>query len=515
MKIVTSEQMRRLDAMTIAHHVSGEALMERAGSGIFRELQAFVQRLNPRHARRFLIVAGKGNNGGDGFVIARHLAEQTAAPVIVVAVCGKEALPSDAKTNAMRLPPRAEFVVAARIPGDYLVEGTVIVDALLGTGVRGPLREPYRALIQQINDSALPVIAVDLPSGVNADDGTVPTVAVQADLTVTVGLPKIGLFIGEGLKHRGLLRFVDIGIPQSYIGDLAGTIRAVLPPDVRPFLGRLSFAAHKTTMGKILVLGGSRSYPGAPLLSGSAALRAGAGLVTVGFPLSAGEQIQPKDHALILRPIDDAGKGYFSPLPPENITELTQDQDVIVVGPGIGRAPETIDWVKQLLATDKPVVLDADGLFALSRDPSMLPRAETTVITPHEGEFRRIAVSLGEGALLSKTRTTQAQGMAQALGCYVILKGPATVIASPQGDVSLNSTGTAALATGGTGDVLTGVIAGFMGQTSGDDVMKALEAAVFIHGLASELAPRGMRNLIADDLMALLGKAMTEVSPFA
>ncbi len=328
-----------------------------------------------------------------------------------------------------------------------------------------------------------------------------------------MGLPKAGLFMGAGLELSGRLRCVGIGLAAALVAAAPSAGEAVFAADVAPLIRRLPKSAHKGTMGTVLVVGGSSGYPGAPLLAGLGALRFGAGLVTVAYPASIGPTLRAPACGLILAPVADGGCGYHHDPAGNGLAALAASRQVLAIGPGLGRNPATLDAVRDLLATDRPVVLDADGLHVLARHPTALPRAATTVLTPHPGEFRRLAEALGLADVLAADRATQARTLAQRLGAWVVLKGAATVIAAPDGTTRYNSSGCPALATGGSGDVLTGVLAAALCQCPA--VGDAVALAVFGHGLAGELAPHSQRALIADDLPALLGPALTELSPHA
>ena len=504
--------MRRLDAETIAAGTPGEVLMERAGQGTFQEILEFCARLPLIHYQRFLILTGKGNNGGDGHVIARYLAED-AFEVTVLSVCEKELLQGDALLNAERLPEAVNFVAAPDRFAEYLQPGTIVVDALLGTGISGPVKDPYAAMINAVNASGLPVVAVDIPSGLNADTGEAGQATIVADLTVTMALPKTGLILGDAAEHTGALRCVDIGILPELVASAEASFEAVLKQDVRPYLSRLPHTAHKGDLGRVLLVGASRRYPGALMLAGLGCLRCGGGLVTAAFPEAARAQLGPRPNALIQAPIPDGGKGFHNAAGQDALVELAEDQDVLALGPGLGREPESLDLIQKLLKTPKPAVLDADGLSVFERHPDVLPRAAPTVITPHPGEMQRVCQAVGAAELRQQDRLTQAKELAQRLQAYVVLKGAFSVIAGPDGRVAVNTSGTPALATGGSGDVLTGMVAAFLCQL--EDPFAAIETAGFIHGYAAELRPDAARSLVADDLPELIGEAMQQISPLA
>ncbi len=513
MKTVTAQHMRELDQETIESGTSGEILMERAGIGAAVEILEFVENLNPKHVEHFVILAGKGNNGGDGYVIARLLCDCTDYKISVLSMSEPSDLKGDAKVNAEMLPPEVEHQVCTRIDEHLLSDSVIFIDCLLGTGISGEVKEPYLSIIDQVNSSGRPVISIDVPSGIDADSGSVANAAIVADLTVTIGLPKTGLFQGQGLHNSGQLRLVDIGIPANFIERKPAAFDSIFHRDIRPLFQRLPKTVHKGGMGRILVIGGSDSFPGAPLLSATGALRAGGGLVTVAYPKSIAPMIHPTANALILHPTDDQGAGYHTPLPATSFHALIDNKDVIAIGPGLGTHEKSQELVDSILSTSKTIILDADAFLTLKKNTDCFPRTGTTVLTPHPGEMIRLLSYLNLSIPPDADRITQATSLASRLNAYIVLKGAATVIAGPSGEVAVNSSGCAALASGGTGDVLTGVIAAFLCQF--ENYFDALKCAVFVHGLAAELAPYGMRNLIADDLLTLIGLAMSDLSPFA
>ncbi len=513
MKIVTGKQMQALDRRTIDGGVSGDLLMERAGIGAFEALLEFIEPLPYAHRHRVVVINGKGNNGGDGYVVARLLAERTGYEAVVYSTCQPDELQGDAKLNADRLP--LPINVCDRLPDDALRPGTVVLDCLLGTGISGPVREPYATIIGQIKESHLPVVAMDIPSGVDADTGAVAAIAVHADLTITMALPKIGLLRGDGARLCGRLRCVDIGIPATFVDDIDidFAAEATLAADVRPLICRLPSATHKGDMGRILIVGGSADYPGAPMLAGAGALRAGGGLVTVACPRSIGPVLAPQDNALIRKLIDDDGRGTHGPLEAAEFADLTADKSVIAVGPGLGGGDAALGLVRDLLGTDKPVVLDADALQACSDCGDRLKTRAVTVLTPHPGEMARLIASCGFAGLDSADRESQASTVAKELNAIVVLKGHRTIVAAPDGRIFINTSGTPALATGGSGDVLCGVIAAVLCQC--DNPVAAVRLAVFVHGLAAELSLNGMRGTTADDQPQLIAHAVQQLSPLA
>lgn len=514
MKVVCTEVMRSLDAATIAAGIPGDVLMERAGRGSFAALEEYLKLLPECHRKRILVLAGKGNNGGDGFVVAR-LAAEAGYQVCIDSVCGIDGLTGDCLTHAQRMPSTVEWEDCdGSLPSHHLQAGTVVVDALLGTGIKGHLRQPYSDWIARVNESQLSVVALDIPSGLNGDTGQCAGDAIIADLTVTMGLPKSGLFRGEGLLRSGRLRCVDIGLLPGLVEEAAADFETVTAEDVRPLLGRRPAAGHKGTFGRVLTIGGASEYTGAPILAAEAALRAGAGLSTVVLPQSILGRHDRGTRALIVRGANDSGTGVLSGACMADLRTFADQTDALVAGPGLTRAPGVGQLVGELLAWDCPKVLDADALIALSREKALLggKRGET-VLTPHPGEMLALLEGFDLKHLAGEERSEQALQLAGKTGCYVVLKGRGTVLAAPDGRWAVNSSGGSALATGGTGDVLAGLMGGFLGQ--GLPVWDAIRLAVFVHGRAGELSLVGDRALIADDLLTLIGPAMRLISPLS
>ena len=491
--------------------------MERAGFGAFNEIILFAKTLDPIHVKHFVILAGKGNNGGDGYVIARYLSEKTEYRVSVISICPVNDLTGDALLNANRLSNRVDFTVADHISEKLLAdEGIIYIDCLLGTGVYGSMRKPFKTMVDQMNGSGNPIIAIDVPSGVNADDGSISNAAVCADMTITMGLPKKGIFLGAGADLSGRIRVIDIGIPKQFVDEEVCEFEAIGEVEARRFLSRLPKSVHKGTMGRILVIAGSASFPGAAILTGLGALRSGGGLVTVAYPKSISGILKPKENALILKPFNDDGLGYHIIENEKNFEEILNSFDIIAVGPGLGTEERTGDMVAKILQSDMPVVVDADALNALSRDWNVFPRKAPTVLTPHPGELNRLLKRFGFQELIDQTRIEQATAVAKFVQGYVVLKGPATVVAGYSGEIFVNMSGSPALATGGTGDVLTGIITALICQGGvGKGIIEAIICAVFLHGRAAEITANGMRHFIADDLLLALGPAMKSLSPFA
>lgn len=511
MKAVSGTQMHELDQRTIREcGISGEHLMNTAGllaGGIILDWLTETGLGNPMP--KIAVLAGKGNNGGDAFVVAKLLSDM-GYPVSLHCISHESRLSGDALTMFQRLPMNLRCDVSYSLSKNDLADSrTVVIDGLLGTGFRGSLREPYRAWCAAVNHSGQPVIALDIPSGLDADSGKADPDAVIADLTVTMAAPKTGMFSAAGIHCTGLLRTVDIGIPADFYSELPDTQDCTGAPDVKNFLKREDFDAHKYTRGHLFIAGGSRLYPGAPLLSSEAALRSGAGLVSCCLPEQA-EIYASVPKALIVRRLPGK-RGFFSSESAERLLPLLDKAGAMVIGPGIGNEPGCADFVERLLPLELPLVLDADALNLLSRHPEWVrllqARHHATVLTPHAGELKRLTDMLNLPSEDS-SRSAQAVSAAGKLNAYVVSKGARTLIAAPDGRCSVNLSGCPALATAGTGDLLAGMTGAFL-LNRNLDVFDAVRTAVFLHGAAAELAaPIGSRGWIADDFPAWIGPAM-------
>ncbi|HBC85376.1 MAG TPA: hypothetical protein DCZ94_00320 [Lentisphaeria bacterium] len=512
MKTVTSDQMRELDRLTIESGTPGKILMERAGEGATCHILEFISTLHPSHVRRFVILAGKGNNGGDAYVVARLLSEKTSLPVKIFSTCSSNELSGDAKLNAGRIPEGISCEFRSEMNKKDFSDGDIIIDGLLGTGISGLLRKPYKQWIEAVNASGKPVISLDIPSGLNGDDGSTAGAVIKADLTISIGLPKRGLFEGSGTESCGRLRHVDIGIPLKFTGKISSDIDAIFAQDMKHFLGRLEMNSHKGSRGHVLVIGGSRKYRGAPFLSGLSALRSGAGLATVATPENV--HAVPKTLSLIVRKISDDGTGYFTASSLPELLGLIKKSDSLAIGPGMSDESSVKEMLLSAGNFEKPAVFDADALNIISKQPSIiLKRKFPSVLTPHPGEMKRLLAGFGLAKLVDADRLLQARSLAEKTNSVIVLKGHRTVIASKKCTPAVNTSGSPALSTAGSGDVLSGMIASFIAQ--GFSPFAASVFAVFIHGLAGENGKFGNRGLIADDLPALIPVTMKKISPFA
>jgi len=510
MKLLSAEQMRELDRQTIEEiGLPGAVLMENAGRAAAALLQQRYAQLAPGPV---LILAGRGNNGGDGFVIARHLLN--AGWQVETLLLGEVAkVAGDAAINLQVLLHSAGMVHEIHDEQELqdrltsLPAPVLLVDALFGTGLNAPVRGLAAQFIAWANDSGLPVLAVDIPSGIDATSGRVLGTAVRAELTASFGFAKLGQLLYPGADHVGELQIIDIGIPRVLgealqpVATLLGCEAAAQLLPVRPRAG------HKGSFGHLLVVGGSRGKSGAALLAGAAGLRSGAGLVTLAVPASEQQAVAARFPELMIEPLP-AADGGLAREAAETLRELAQGKQALVVGPGLGRSPVAWELIREQTARwQAPLVLDADALNALEGGLELLAKrsAGTTVLTPHPGEMARLcALSVAE---VEADRPGLARDFARRHQVVLVLKGARTLIASPDGKLLVNATGNPLLATGGTGDVLAGMIGSLLAQ--GVPAADAAALGAYWHGNAADrlVARFGDAGLLAGDLLAELPAA--------
>ncbi|MBI4043018.1 MAG: NAD(P)H-hydrate dehydratase [Deltaproteobacteria bacterium] len=511
---VSSKAMKELDAFTTARYgIPPAVLMERAGlesaAWILRRCRSLLN-----DGKSVLILAGKGNNGGDGAVIARELHRKGVAVQVVLAA-SLDSLSGLPKEEFRALSELSIPVYECKQKDDFArVEElfdrcAVVIDALLGIGLASPVRSPLRELIERVNErcsgrsNRCPVISVDLPSGLDADRGIPCGMAISADVTLTMGLPKVGLLTTPGKEYAGEIVVIDIGIPLELIRTEMerNKIRHewLLSEDAADLIPERSPGIHKGEAGKVLVLGGSEGKLGAAAMTAEAALRIGAGLVRL---------LTAKEGALALDA--ELREVMVEPFPErkEELTRVIKEHDGVAIGPGLGKSEQAkrlLSWVLEM--SPVPVVIDADGINLVAESLVLLKKAKgPLVLTPHPGEMARLLKTDIEE--IQMNRLEVAEKFARKYRCTLVLKGNGTVIAHPDGTVQINSTGGPHLATVGTGDVLTGVIAGLIAQ--GASPGDAASLGVFVHGYAADLksAEIGDRGLLATDLLALLPKAL-------
>ncbi len=503
MKLLTAAQMRELDRKAIEDvGIPGVVLMENAG-------RAAAELLHRHYANLFpgplLILAGKGNNGGDGYVMARHLINW-GWQVRTLVLAPAEAIGGDAAVNLAALrqmqgmisfaPDEAHLVEALAAEGDV----RLLVDALFGTGLSSEVRGHYARAIDWINDSKLPVLAVDIPSGIDATSGQLLGKAVRSDMTVSFACLKLGQVLYPGFEFCGRLETVDIGMPSALLAAaddvvLVDTVVAASLLPVRPATG------HKGTFGHLLVVAGSAGKTGAAALTAEGGMRIGSGLVTLACPASTQEVLAIKLTEVMTTALAEVD-GVLSLQALDPVRLLWSDKNALAIGPGIGQAEETCALVRRLIhECPLPMVIDADGLNALGPRPEFLRQSSQlkAVLTPHPGEMARLTgTSVAE---VEADRVGVARRFAVDYGVTLVLKGAKTVIAFPDGRVRINSSGNPGMASGGMGDALTGIIGGLLAQGLAPN--EAAVLGVYLHGLAADrLVDRfGTAGLMATDLL--------------
>ncbi|HTC87722.1 MAG TPA: NAD(P)H-hydrate dehydratase [Bryobacteraceae bacterium] len=511
MKVLTAAQMREVDRRTAELGIPNIILMENAGQRVVEFLE---REYAPLAKHRIVVVCGKGNNGGDGLVVARQLFTR-AKPKWLRVVLGAEPdqMQGDALEN-YRMLKAVGCPVWPKIT-EEMRTATVVVDAVLGTGVEGAAKGKPAELIEGINKGFLSadVVAVDVPSGAASDSGEVAGVAVQAKHTVTFTAPKPCLVLSPACELAGKVHVAPIGSPpELYQGDSNILLSASEAADFAPLFRPRSSDSNKGLYGHVLVIAGGRGKTGAAAMAGIAALRAGAGLCTVASAASAISSIASYAPEIMTEPLAETDAGSIAMRAPDDpaLAAITEKKTVIAIGPGMGQHPETVQFIRRFVQeSTTPMVVDADALNALAGQRSRFegPR----IFTPHPGEMSRLTgKTIPE---IQADRIGTARAFATEHGVYLVLKGNRSVIAFPDGPVWINPTGSPAMSTGGTGDVLTGLIAGLVAQFP-DQLENALLAAVYLHGRAGELGAEtlGEKSLIATDLFEFLPEAMREIA---
>lgn len=524
MKLVTGQEMKILDQQAAEScGVPGIVLMEHASKAVADLAMEFLDaescseflagEIKPRRA---VVLCGKGNNGGDGFGAARWLLSygvQVKALLI-------NAVPDDVQGDAAR-----ELAMYLKAGGEVdsvlddadaelaevmCLKADCLIDAMLGTGFYGELGGLYKTMCRIINKTGVPVLAVDVPTGVNADNGQMGDDAVRADATVTMGLVKSGLLLYPGRENVGSLHLANIGFPQPLLDECSSKKYLLTDKIVRSLLPIRKGNAHKGDAGRVVVAAGSPGYTGAAALASFAAVKAGSGLVSLVTPLSSQKLLATKLTEVMVHGLLERMPGVLGGGAAAEILQRANDADVLAIGPGLGTSESTMEVVREVLSkAEVPVVIDADALTAL-KDHTDILNAMTApkVLTPHPGEMARLTGK--NAAEIDQDRINIAAKYAAEWNAVLVLKGAPTVIGCPDGSVYVNSTGTSAMATGGSGDVLTGVIASLCGQ--GISLQEAALCGVYLHGLAGEYAADGSIGIAAGEISLRLGEArsMTE-----
>jgi hydroxyethylthiazole kinase-like uncharacterized protein yjeF len=515
MRVLNARQMRAVDRQTIDDlGLPSIVLMENAGRQVVAAMEALVDDLD---ARRIAVLCGTGSNGGDGFVVARAL-HQRAIDVAVYVIGSLADVRGDARLNLELIGRLGLSIVeivdaqAWELHGSQVTAAEVIVDAIVGTGLNRALTGLHETVVADVNAGEATVVAVDLPSGLSADSAELIGPVLEADITVTLAAPKVPLVLPPAEHVAGDVVIADIGIPLAFVAAVEGPqLHLLTRESVRALIQPRAADAHKGDAGRVLIVAGSRGKTGAAVLSARGALRGGAGLVTVATPASGQPIVASQGVEFMTAPLAETAEGTCDGAAVDQILAL--DADVVAIGPGLGTGPAVTSVVRDLLERcEQPLVVDADALNACAGDAGVLRGREgrPVVITPHPGEMARL---LGcSVADVQANRVGLAMELATTHQIYVVLKGYRTVIATPAGAVYVNPTGSPGMATGGTGDVLTGMIAAWIGQLL--DPEAACRIAVYVHGAAGELsdADEGEVAMTAGDLVAHIGEALLELT---
>jgi NAD(P)H-hydrate epimerase len=515
MRVLNTQQMREADRRTIDEiGIPSVVLMENAGRQAVAAMEAAFEGLSDS---RVGVLCGRGNNGGDGFVVARTLV-QRGVETIVFLLGSVSEVRGDARTNLEVLGRLGLTVVEITDAQEWelhfteVAECDLIVDALLGTGFHGQLTGLLETVVADVNDLSIPVIAIDLPTGLSADTHETDGQAIVASMTVTLAAPKIPLVLPPADRHAGDLVIADIGIPLPLLDEVEGPYVELLTRErMRELVAVRAAESHKGDFGRVLIVAGSSGKTGAAHLAALGALRSGAGLVTVATPKSCVGVIASMQPEYMTVGLDETPEGTIDFAALDRVLEIKTD--VIAVGPGIGTAPSTAAFVQGLVErTGVPLVLDADALNAFSGDPDRLVARDGVemIVTPHPGEMARLVNKTVEE--VQRDRLDIARDFAASHRLHVVLKGHRTIVAGPENRAFINLTGNAGMATGGTGDVLTGMVAAWFAQLL--DPEAACKIAVYLHGTAGDLAEgeEGEVSLIATDLVAHMGEAIIQLT---
>lgn len=475
-------------------------LIENAGRAVAEEACAF---LGGAARKRIVLLCGKGNNGGDGLAALRFLSRFGASCSLILTAepeqMGKAAQAELVMTEGFAFP----RFVWEKEPQKALAsarQADLLLDGLVGTSFHGSLREPILSFVRALKELTVPILAIDLPSGVDADTGKA-ALALKADLTVTMVAPKPGLYLYPGALYAGAVKVHTIGTPKQVEEEAKSTMTLLDDAFVAPLLPHRPKNAHKGTNGRIALVAGSRGYIGAAELVSKAAVRAGGGLVTVYTEQAAWEPLAIKSTEVMVK--------TFDPLDVEASVQELLSSDVVAIGPGLGKAPETVRFVRSLVQQlPMPLVIDADGLNALAGEDALLLRLPNKILTPHPGEMARL-LGIPTADVLDDPIQCARLG-AKRWNAIVVLKCAPTLIALPNGELFVNSTGNEGMATGGSGDVLTGTVAGLLGQVH--TASAAALSGVYVHGLAGDLAKgEGTVGMKAGDLLDKLPSAIQKV----
>ena len=513
MKVVTSQQMREIDRKAIEeNNLSGLILMENAGLRIFQNLKKIYADLR---LKKIIIFAGSGNNGGDGFVVARHLYNYgVKVKVFLLAPFNK--IKGEAGENLNIIDKMGvELIETETTKFEEIQEAVqnydLIIDAILGTGLQGRVTGLKAKIIDLVNVAGKEVVAIDVPSGLDADTGKLEGPCIKATHTITLALPKIGLLLFPGASYAGKVTVEDIGIPSCLLKNNKIKTNMVTREIVKSLLPFRATYSHKGSFGKVLILAGSVGMTGAAYLASEAAMRSGAGIVVLGIPRSLNPIMEVKLTEVMTLPLAETEKQSLGEDVEETILKLMKDFSVLGMGPGISLELETQRLVRKIIEKSNiPLVVDADAIYAISKDTNILKKIKVPmVITPHPGEMAKLVNKDTDYILNNQLDITRE--IAQEFGIVVVLKGARTIIANKEGEAYINVGDNSGMATGGSGDVLTGIICSLIAQ--GANNFSAAIAGVYIHSLAGDLARdiKGERGMIAGDILSQVPQAFLNI----
>ena len=517
MFVLTPESIKKLDSIAINQlGIPGIVLMENAANGIIKGIYEFYGKR--KLIGSVLIVAGKGNNAGDGFATARKLYND-GWRVNVLLLFSENEISGEAKVNLNIL--KHLKVSIYNFSGltddeakDLIAENDLLIDAIFGTGFKGKIKGRTKKAVQWINEYGNDIIAIDVPSGVNATTGEVDGEAVNSDATITMAYPKTGFFFYPGREYVGDLKIVNIGIPSDVLQNEDIAFMVMEKDIAEELIPKRHSDSHKGTYGKVLTIAGSRGYTGAATLTSLSALIAGCGLSYLACPSSLNPIFEQKLTEVITIPVEDKGKGRFIPESISGIMNVMEDMDIIIIGPGLSRNEETEKFEIELLQQipqDKPIVIDADGINNLKGHLDILKALKNNIVlTPHLGEFSRLTgISIED---IRKNMLKVVKDFVEEYNVVLVLKSATTVISSRRGTF-VNTTGSSGLASGGTGDVLTGLIGGFLAQNVDTDTTIIASIASYIHGRAGQMCAeeKTSYSMIAGDLLEYIPKVIKEI----
>ncbi len=512
MKILNSSQMREVDRKAINElGIPGVVLMENAGRFAFEEI---VRRFPDFKKKKISILCGKGNNGGDGFVIARHLINNGANPHIFL--FGNEGeVKGDARINFLILLKMGVSIKTINGEEDWerfkegIKDSEIIIDSIFGTGFQGRLEGIWERIFSDINSFRGFKIAIDLPSGLSSDTFMVKEPSFNADLTITMAAPKIPHIFPPASEKVGEFVVADIGIPESLFENPSYFLELITEKRISKskIFEKRKRDSHKGDYGHVLIIGGSIGKTGAAVLAGLSVLKAGAALVTVATPKSCLPIIASSAPELMTFPLDETEDGTISSSSLQSALKFAEDKDAVVLGPGITTNPSTVEFVLEFIKNIQiPTIIDADGINSIATFPSIVRGKSNIALTPHPGELGRVLKITPRDILNNRVEIVRHFAMENY--CYLVLKGWRTLISEPKGSVYVNPTGNPGMATGGSGDVLSGILGGFLAQTG--DILESLILGVYLHGLSGDIGAerKGEISLTAMDILENLPNAI-------